>query len=167
MSAVERLHHLRTFLFALAALLFAGTVAELLLAEHFDGPVQLIPFALCGLGLVMLGATWLRPARWSVLGLRVAMVGIAAGSLLGVWEHLEGNRGFALEVHPDAARLDLIRSALTGRDPLLAPGILAVAAVVAVAATFATEDRTDVEADAVDAAPRTNDRSRPSVAVKR
>jgi hypothetical protein len=151
MSASVTLRRLRTFLFVLAAALFAGTVVELILAEHTDEPLQLIPFALCGLGLSMLAVAWKRPGRGSVLALRAVMVIVAAGSLLGMWEHYEGNRGFALEVHPDAGGTGLIRSALTGADPLLAPGILAIAAAVAVAATYATAT------ESADALPQASD----------
>ena len=65
-------------------------------------------------------AAWRKPARWSVLTLRATMAVVAVGSLLGMWEHLQGNRGFALEVHPELGGLDLLRSSLTGADPLLA-----------------------------------------------
>ena len=138
MSDRQRLTRLRGLLFALAPALFAGTVAELLLAGHTESRLQLIPFALCALGLATVALAWLRPARWSALTLRAVMAVVGGGSLLGMWEHFQGNRGFALEVHPEAGGADLLRAALTGADPLLAPGILAVAALVAISATFAT-----------------------------
>ena len=49
-------------------------------------------------------------------------------------EHFLGNRGFALETDPDAGGMSLVRAALTGGVPLLAPGI----AAVATATTFGT-----------------------------
>ena len=50
-SQVARVR-LRMVLFAIAAAAFLGTVAELVLAKHFKEPVQLIPFALSGVGLI-------------------------------------------------------------------------------------------------------------------
>jgi amino acid transporter len=133
------LQRLRTFLRWLAAALFAGTVAELLLAGHTDSPMQFVPFVLCMLGLLMLWRTRRRPSHRALLALRLSMAVIAAGSLLGAWEHFEGNYEFARETHPHAARWTLIRSGLTGRDPLLAPGILAAAAAVTLAATYGVD----------------------------
>ena len=42
-------------------------------------------------------------------------------------------------MHPDASTRTLIRSGLQGRDPLLAPGVLAVAAAVSIAASMTTQ----------------------------
>jgi hypothetical protein len=136
MNDTVTLRRLRTFLRALAAALFVGTVVELLLAEHTDSLLQLVPFLLCGLGLLALAAAWARPRRATVLTLRLVMVVVACGSLLGVTEHFLGNRAFARETHPRASAAGLLRPTLTGADPLLAPGILAVAAAVAAAATY-------------------------------
>ncbi len=136
MSEHILLQRLRTFLRWLAAALFAGTVVELLLAGHTDSPMQFVPFVLCVLGLLILWRTGRQLSRRGLLALRLSMAVIAAGSLLGAWEHFEGNYEFARETHPHAARWTLVRSGLTGRDPLLAPGILAAAAAVTLAATY-------------------------------
>ena len=132
----QTLRSLRHILFGLAAVLFLGTVADLVLAGHTDGATQLIPFALCGLGLLTVLAAWTRPCRPSVLALRLVMVVVAGGSLLGVAQYFRGNRGSAQETRPEAGAATLFREALTGGVPLLAPGTLAVAAAVALAATI-------------------------------
>jgi hypothetical protein len=137
MSAATRLGQLRTFLFALAASLFAGTVVELIAVKHYQDPIQLVPFALCGLGLIAIAVVWSRPGRTTVLAFRMLMLVIASGSGLGVYKHIEGNYEFAHEIHPRASATSLITSAVTGRDPPMAPGILAIGASIAVAATFA------------------------------
>jgi hypothetical protein len=137
LSERDRLERLRTFLSLLALGLFIGTCAELLLAEHYDDPIQIVPFALCGAGMVAVAIAWLHPTRAVNRIVRALMAIIASGSLLGIYEHLEGNLGFVHEVQPRAANLDALTEALHGAAPLLAPGILAVGAAVAVAATFA------------------------------
>jgi hypothetical protein len=128
------LGRLRRFLLGLAAALLIGTVAELVLTGHDEDAVQLIPFGLCAVGLAALLLHRLRPGRASVMGLRGVMVVTALGSLLGVAQHLVGNLELAREVRPDAGGIDLALATLTGGIPLLAPGILAVAAAVALAA---------------------------------
>lgn len=138
MSARLALSRLRTFLFLLAAALFVGTIAELIAAKHWQEPLQLAPFALCGLGLGALATAWRRPLGRTVWAVRALMGGIALGSLLGVYEHIGGNLEFAHELQPNARGWALWRSALTGRDPLFASGVLAVGAAVAIAATYAT-----------------------------
>ena len=138
MNESVTLGRLRAFLRTLAAGLFAGTIVELLLTGHVDGLIQVVPFALCGLGLLALAATWLRPGRGSIRALRLIMIVVACGSAVGVAQHVSGNLEFGRETQPDAPAARLLVAALTGAAPLLAPGILAVAASLAVAATYGT-----------------------------
>jgi hypothetical protein len=125
MSDQERLARLTNLLYGLATVMFGGTILELLAAKHYQDPVQLIPFALCGAGTA------------TVQGLRILMLVTAAATLLGIWKHIEGNIGFIREMHPATSGWPLIAGALTGRAPLLASGVLAAAATTAFAATFA------------------------------
>ena len=127
---------LRRFLLITAACLCVGTVVELLLAKHYGEPMQLVPFGLCAVGLVAALAALRSPSRASLLALRGVMGLNLLGSLLGVYEHLEGNASFALELRPGAGWSDVLLPTLTGAAPLLAPGILALAAALAVAATY-------------------------------
>ncbi len=137
MSEHARLTRLAGFLYGLAMVMFAGTMLELLAAQHFADPIQLIPFVLCAAGLVAVLLAWQRPGREAVQTMRGLMVLTAGASLLGVWKHIEGNLGFVLELHPDATGRELIVGGLTGRAPLLASGALAVTGVIAIAATVA------------------------------
>jgi hypothetical protein len=138
MNERAALRRLGAFLHLLAAGLFVGTIAELVSAQHYDETIQLVPFALCGLGLLALAALWVFPNRPVVLAVRGLMIVIAAGSLMGIYEHIVGNLGFVQEVRPHANTLTKIKETLTGRDPLLAPGILAIGATLAIAATYVT-----------------------------
>jgi hypothetical protein len=137
MSDHERLARLTNLLYGLAAVMFAGTIVELFAAKHFQEPMQLVPFALCGAGIVAVLLAWKRPGFATVQGMRLLMVVIAAGTLLGIWKHIEGNLGFIREMHPNTTGWPLILGALTGRAPLLASGVLAAAATTSIAATFA------------------------------
>ncbi|HEX2619849.1 MAG TPA: hypothetical protein VHL11_06875, partial [Phototrophicaceae bacterium] len=106
------------------------------LAGHVKETLQLIPFGLCFLGFLAVTAVLLRPQRLTILVLRITMVGVAAGSLLGMYLHLKTNLDFELEIRPNAAIGDVLMEALKGASPLLAPGILALVAVLAIAATY-------------------------------
>jgi hypothetical protein len=128
---------LRTFLLVTTAGICVFTVAELWLTEHMESAIQLIPFVLCGVGLIAVLAALFRPRRGTLWTLRLVMALLIAGSLFGIWEHLEGNIGFALEIRPTATTSEVLVEALKGANPLLAPGILGLAGMLALAATYA------------------------------
>lgn len=130
------LRRLRTFLLWLAALLSAGAIVELWAANHTEEPLQWVPFVLCGLSLIAIAAALLRPRRGVLLTMRGVMVLMVLGSLLGIYEHVTGNIAFAQEIRPSTAGFDLLLEGLTGANPLLAPGMLAVASLIALAATY-------------------------------
>lgn len=137
MNAETTLARLRRFLLALAGLMFAGTVVELAFREHTEEPVQFIPFFLCGLGIAAAAAALLRPERWTLLALRASAILVGLGSLVGMYYHIAGNIAFQLETRPGTAGFELAQAALGGAAPLLAPGILALAGVLAFTATYA------------------------------
>jgi hypothetical protein len=129
-------YQLRRLLLGLVVATFVGTIIELWLSDHTGEPKQLIPFALCALGLITALAVLIRPQRATILALRAVMIVTAAGSLLGMYFHLKGNFDFELDIRPNATAGEVIVDALKGADPLLAPGILALVAVLAIAATY-------------------------------
>ncbi len=136
MSSEVVLGRLRNFLLALAGFMFFGTVVELALTEHWEGPVQLLPFVLSGLSLVAIIALLAQPRPLTVRLLQ-GIVGVTfLGSLFGIFEHIEHNIEFALEIQPNIATSELILKALGGANPLLAPGILAFTALLALAAVY-------------------------------
>lgn len=136
MSSNTILQRLRVFLLALSAFMLVGVVIELVLSEHTEEPAQFLPFILCGLGMVAILATLVRPQRLTLRALQAVMVVVVLGSLFGIYEHLESNVTFELDMRPGAVLGDVIVKALIGAAPLLAPGMLAMAAAVALAATY-------------------------------
>jgi hypothetical protein len=136
MTDAAVLLRLRRFLLLVSAMLLGGTVLELWLVGHTETVVQLIPFALCGLGLIVVIAGLLHTRRATLLALRVCAGLLLLGSLFGVYEHVLGNIAFQNEIHPGATTREVLMGAVGGGNPLLAPGILALAAVLAAAATY-------------------------------
>jgi hypothetical protein len=127
---------LRMFLLALAAAMCLGTIAELALANHTKQAIQWLPFGLCAAGLVAVAAAWLRPTRASLWALRLVMGAAAVGSVIGGLEHISSNLEVVRETKPGLTLLPALWLAAHGAAPLLAPGVLAVAACVAMAATY-------------------------------
>ncbi len=130
---------LRRFLLVVAALICLGTPVELWLSDknHAESAVQWIPYLLCALGLLALLAALRHPGRRSLLALRLVATLLIAGSLLGMWEHVEHNLAFELDIRPNATAVEVLPVALRGASPLLAPGVLALAGTLALGATLA------------------------------
>ena len=139
LNAAEVLRRLRRFLLLLAIMLFAGAVVELSLVGHTQNWLQWIPFALSALGsacvLIVLFNSTPATVRW----LRICMAVVVLGTLLGVYEHISGNVSLEREVNPSAGTSRLLWRGVSGGNPLLAPGVLAIAAVLAVSATYRYE----------------------------
>lgn len=136
MSASEILRRLRLFLTALAFLMFLGTLIELWLVGHTEDTIQWVPFVLCALGILSIAGWFIVRNRFSRSVLTACMLLVAVGGAFGVYQHVSNNIAFEKEIHPNAAGSDLILKGLGGANPLLAPGTLSVAALLALAATY-------------------------------
>jgi hypothetical protein len=136
MNAEATLIRLRQFLIVISAGIFVMTVTELFFLSHWSETVQYLPFALSGLGLVTLFLAYFRPNRSTFLLLRWAMIIIAICSLIGFYEHMANNLAFQMEIQPNATISEFIWATLEGANPVLAPGILTLGAVIGLAATY-------------------------------
>ena len=133
----------RRFLLGTAAAIHVGAALELGLVGHYEGWTQVLPFVLIAINLAALfwasratrrpGATG---AGRSLAALRAASALVVVGAAAGVVLHIRGNFAFEREIHPAAPLAVALWEAARGASPLLAPGALAVAGVVAAAATW-------------------------------
>ena len=133
-AAIEE--RLRRFLVILTIFVFLATIVELVLEEHTQEALQWIPFVLCAAGLIATIAALLRPERRTLLALRVTMLIVALGGIVGAGIHLLRNFQFEQEIRASADFSDLIIPTLKGASPLLAPGVLIFGALIALAATY-------------------------------
>lgn len=129
-------NRIRFALLILAAFICAGTAFELWLTGHYESWTQKLPTILAALGFASILIVLFMPTKLSVRLMRWLMVVIIAGSLFGIWEHLESNFLFELEIRPNASVDEVVMDALKGANPLLAPGILAFAGIIAVIASY-------------------------------
>lgn len=136
MNPEHVLAKLRQYLLIIAAGIFVMTVSELIFLSHWNETIQFLPFALSGLGLLTLAIAYFRPTHGTLNGMRWSMLVIAACSLIGFYEHMVNNYGFWLEIKPNATTWDLIKATLEGGNPVLAPGILMLGAVIALMAIY-------------------------------
>jgi hypothetical protein len=136
MSAAEVLRRLRFFLLVLSSLLFAGTLLELSLVNHTENAIQWLAFVVAGIGLLVTLAVQVRRMQVTISLLRWSMLLVIVGSLFGIYEHVSNNLAFEREIQPNSTWTHLIWKGLSGANPLLAPGTLGVAALLALAATY-------------------------------
>jgi hypothetical protein len=118
---MPRLARLGLALFGVGA---AGTLAELLLLEHVEGWQQLVPVVLLAAGVVAAMAMAWWPGSATVRTVQALGVLYVVAGVVGTWFHYRGNAEFELEMAPDAAGWPLVREALTGATPALAPGTM-------------------------------------------
>ncbi len=131
----------RRFLLGTAAAVYAAVAVELVLVDHIEDWQQWIPFVAVAAGLAAIG--WLSVSRGSVAvrAVRVtALLGVAT-SLAGVCLHLWGNAAFAREVDPTLSAAGIVWESLAGGNPAVAPGLVALASILAAAATRRSPER--------------------------
>lgn len=126
----------RKFLLLLSAVIFAGTVPELIFTEHTETTLQWIPFILCGIGFLSALGAWWQPTARILTVHRVLMILIALGGLYGVYEHFWHNYLFEAEIRPNATTMESLGRAFFGSSPLMAPGILTLSALLGGAGTY-------------------------------
>ncbi len=102
-----------------------GLGIELVLLEHFEDALQWVPLVLLALGLVAATALALRATRVTVRIFQAISILFVAAGAVGLWLHFDGNLEFEREDDPSAAPAVLVRRAIFGATPLLAPGALA------------------------------------------
>ncbi len=136
MNAETVLAHLRRFYLGFSGVIFAGSLLELAVINHTQQALQWTPFVLSLLGIALLGWVLYRPERTSLTALRIGMAAITLGSAVGVGVHVLDNLAFALEIDPNLTVGQQVLAALGGANPLMAPAILGMAAVLALAATY-------------------------------
>ena len=127
---------LRSIQLAIGGVGFAGLIVELVLLEHWARPLQLVPFFLCGAGVAAIATFALLPTRGTGRLLQGIMVLVAVGAVIGMVQHLQGNLAFEREIFEDAPLSEALGNAIRGVAPLLAPGGLALGALVAASATY-------------------------------
>lgn len=110
------------------ALILVGTVGlevELALLRHAESVQQWIPHVALLVGLISAIAVYVRPGAATLRPFQVVMLAFLVIGALGVYLHVQGNVGFALERDPSLTGAGLIWKALRGATPALAPGAMA------------------------------------------
>ena len=130
------LARLRRALFAILTAGYVGIGAELLLGGHYEDVLQIVPLTIIAASLAALAWYGIGGGAASLRLLRVMMfVSVASGGL-GVVLHYLGNTEFELERTPTLGGFALVREALTGATPALAPGTMVLLGAIGLLAIW-------------------------------
>jgi hypothetical protein len=132
-APVETLRRLLAAIFAIGAV---GAEAELLLLKHWADPWQLIPLILLPAALLVLGwHAWSKSGR-AVAAFRVIMLLFVASCAAGILLHYRGDVEWKLEGDPSLHGFALLKAAVRGAIPLLAPGAMLQLGLLGLALTW-------------------------------
>ena len=124
------------------ALALAGLGVELVLQEHYEAWVQILPLTIIALSLAALVWQLTVGGRASVRALRAAMLLLVAAGVAGIVLHYRGNMEFQLEMDPSMHGLALVMEILHATaPPALAPGQMAVLGLFGLASVAHGENR--------------------------
>jgi hypothetical protein len=134
---VPALQVVRRILLAVLVIGMTGTAVELLLLEHVEDGIQILPLAAIALALGALGWHAFRASRASLLAVQVAMSLFLAAGVAGIFFHVRANLEFQREFDPALRGRALLWQALRAKvPPPLAPGVLVQFALIGLAYTY-------------------------------
>jgi hypothetical protein len=139
---MNTLGRLRRLLGLVLLLGMAGTFAELILLQHDEDTLQLVPLVLLGGGIVAVAWHWWTRSAPSALVVRGLMLLFVAAGLAGVYYHFAANVEFQRETDPTLRGSALLWQALEAKvPPALAPGVMLQLGLVGLAYTYRYKER--------------------------
>lgn len=119
------LQFVRRAVLGLVALGTASIVVELLLISHDEDVNQLIPLAVCAVGLAVLAWVAIAPGVAALRTMQFVMLTYAGSGLIGIVLHFEANVALQREIDPSIdGRELLVQVVQSTAPPALAPGLL-------------------------------------------
>lgn len=133
----ETLDTVRRVLLAILIIGLAGTATELLLLDHDEEAIQLVPLALIVIAFVAIVWHTLDRRSASLRLLQIVMVLFILAGGLGMVLHYRANVDFQREVDPSISGRALIVKAMKAKTPpALAPGTMAQLGLIGLAYAY-------------------------------
>jgi hypothetical protein len=124
-AGADHVELLRRWVLAVLVLGLAGTVTELVLLEHYEQPLQLVPLVLIVAAAAAIGWQWRRNNAASLQALAIVMALFVLAGCAGVVAHFHGSAEFQLELNPSMSTWELVEKIVRAKaPPLLAPGMM-------------------------------------------
>jgi hypothetical protein len=131
------LRAVRRFLSLILLLGMAGTAIELVLLQHDEDALQILPLVVLGLGFAAVAWHALRPGTASGVTVRAVMVAFLAAGVAGIYYHYRANVEFQLEMEPTLRGAALFRKVVTAKvPPALAPAVMIQFGLLGLAYTY-------------------------------
>lgn len=131
----------RRWLIAALVLGLLGTIAELLLLEHYEERWQMAPLVLIAAALVALAWNAARPSARSVRAFQAIMGLFVLAGVVGVWLHLRGAAEFQREMDPSQPRWTVFVKAMRAKaPPVLAPGIMIQLGLIGLVSSYRAKE---------------------------
>jgi hypothetical protein len=116
---------LRGLVLAVLVIGLAGTVTELVLLEHYEQVVQLVPVVLIAAALFAIAWQLISKDAASLCVLGVIMILFVLAGFAGVLAHFRGSAEFQLDLNPSMSTWELLEKVMRAKaPPLLAPGMM-------------------------------------------
>ena len=133
----QPLASLRRFLAAILLLGMSGTAIELLLLQHDEDRIQLVPLVLLGAGIAAVAWQVIARSRLGATVVRLVMVLFLGAGTAGVYYHYQANVEFQREGDPSLAGRALLWKVLQAKvPPALAPGVMIQLGLLGLAYTY-------------------------------
>ena len=136
-TGADHVELLRAWILGVLVLGLLGTVTELVLLEHYEQPLQLVPVTLIAAAVAALLWHLLRRDLTSLNALLIVMVLFVLAGFVGIVAHFHGSAEFQLDLNPDMSTWELVEKVLRAKaPPLLAPGMMMQLGLLGLAYVF-------------------------------
>ncbi len=116
---------LRGFVLAVLVIGLLGTVTELVLLEHYEQVLQLVPVVLIASALIALVWRLISRSAASLRAIEIIMILFVLAGFAGVLAHFHGSAEFQLDLNPAMSTWELLEKVMRAKaPPLLAPGMM-------------------------------------------
>lgn len=140
MTSLAAIRRTLLMLFAVAAL---GTGVELVLLGHTEQRWQWVPVVLTFSGSLAAAAYGMTRRAIGRRAFQATMILFVVSGAVGLALHYRGNVEFALEMEPSARGWALMKEALTGATPALAPGTMMLLGAIGLIASAISDSFED------------------------
>ena len=101
-----------------------------MLIGHFEDLWQLVPLVLFALAVIVIVCHRVSLEAALVRILQSVMIAFIVSGALGVYLHYQANVEFELEIDPERSGFALVKEAMSGAMPVLAPGTMVLLGMI-------------------------------------
>ena len=133
----DRVELLRRWILGVLVLGLLGTVIELVLLEHYERLLQLVPVVLIAIAIAILVWHVIRKDTASRAALLIVMAIFVLAGFAGFAAHFYGSAEFQLDLNPSMSTWELVEKVMRAKaPPLLAPGMMMQLGLLGLAYVF-------------------------------